>query len=350
MSNKTLDIVDNFAKIKDVKSNLLYGRMIDDADVTIGIPVYGFGPFFEESLNSVLNQKESGLSVQIIVGDNKDYGESPNPFVEYFEKRNIPNLAYFCTEKPLNQLSNFNRLIELCRTKYLAMIHDDDLLAPDYLLNLSKLKTFLARNDIGMIHGKYEFFSGTAPKFGPNSKIAVYRINRFIVDCVGSSCTGIPSCGYLINCEIMKSVGGFNDTFASSGDAFPSAIMMNKGYKVYNFKYTTGFYRVANNASLKLNICRGFVEQDYMFYQDWKSCGGLFRKMMMGFFQNYHYSRNIEGKVFTFSSLNKEITIENLDYLGKYKKYHKFGFHNLVQHFFWYLSQFSKAIGLIKFN
>lgn len=351
MNNGTLDIINNFDKIKDIQSNLLFGNIIDDADITIGIPVYGFSKYFEETLNSILNQKENDFKIQIIISDNKEYGEDSNPFIEYFKDKNIDNIAYYCSKKTIGQFNNFNRLIELSKTKYIVTIHDDDVLANDYFYNLSKMKSLLEKKDTAMIHGNYKYFNDIIPEDDKNKSIKVYKITNFRVSYVGTSCTGIPSCGYLVNCKIMKEVGGYNDQFASSGDAFPSAIMMNKKYKVYNFGYNTGFYRVAANTSLRLDICQGFIKQDYMFYEDWKQVGGaILRKSYMNIFQNYVYSKNIDGKVHGFGVLNKEITVKSLDYRHKYKKYHKFGLINLLHKFFYYVLGFSKKFHTIKFD
>lgn len=70
----------------------------------------------------------------------------------------------------------------------------------------------------------------------------------------------------------------------------------------------------------------------------------------MSFFQNYVYSKNIDGKVHTFGTLNKEITIESLDFRRKYKRYHKFGLVNLMHKLFCYLLGFSKKLNTIKFD
>ena len=350
MNNKTLDIVDNFAKTKDIRSSLLWGSIVEDADITIGIPVYGFNAYFKETLNSVLKQKDSPFSIQIIISDNKDYGPSPNPFVEYLEKKNIPNLAYYCTERPLNQFGNFNRVVNLCRTKYLVMIHDDDLLSGDYFWKLYKMKGFLNGQDIGMIHGLYPAFIGDSPELPSNQTVSVYRITNLMVSIAGRSLTGIPSCGYLLNCEAMREVGGFNDAFSSSGDAFPSAIMMTKGYKIYNFDYFTGAYRIGNNISLRLNVCQGFIKEDYMFYEDWQSRGGPFRKLLFKLLKNYRYSTNIDGKIEMFGSLNKDINKENLDYRGKYKRYNKYGPVHVLSWFFGKVSKVSKVLNTKKFK
>lgn len=78
--------------------------------------------------------------------------------------------------------------------------------------------------------------------------------------------------------------------------------------------------------------------------------GGLLRKLYMNIFQNYVYSKNIDGKVHTFGALNKEITIESLDFRHKYKRYHKFGLINLLHKCFYYVLGFSKKISTIKFD
>lgn len=332
-SNRTLMYIDNFDKTKDNKSKLLYGCMIDHPDFTLVIPVYGFGKYLSETLDNVQKQQQTKLRVQIIISDNKEYGDEENPFLRYFENHPIDNLAYFLSEKTLGQMNNFNRAFMLAETEYVSMLHDDDLLVSNYFFMIERVLPWLKKHPtVGMIHGNFDSFSDDVVAEDTN-RIGVYRISKSDVSSTGFSLTGIPSCGYLINKKALLDSGGYNDEFFSSGDAFVSAIMMQQKYLIYGFSAKTGYYRIGNNISLKFPICLGFIKQDYMFYEDWLNSGSFFRKMKMRILKNYIYSRNIDGKVAAFGKINPEITVHTLDFNESYKKYSKFGIFSLMYHF-----------------
>ncbi len=332
-NNHTLTYVDNFNKIKDIKSRLLYGCMIDKPDFTLVIPVYGFGKFLTETLSNIQEQKKSKLRVQIIISDNKEYEDEENPFLTYFKNHPMNNLAYFLSEKTLGQLNNFNRIFSLAETEYVAMLHDDDLLVSNYFCMIEQVLPWLRKHPrVGMIHGNYEFFKNKI-NLEETNKFGIYKISKNDVSSAGFSMTGIPSCGYLINKKALLDSGGYNDVFFSSGDAFVSAIMMQKNYLIYQFSNKTGYYRIGDNTSLKFSICLGFIKQDYMFYEDWENSGSLLRKIKMHILKNYVYSHNIESKVSTFGKINPQITIQALDFNKSYKKYHKYGLSNILYHF-----------------
>lgn len=348
-SNRTLMYIDNFDKIKDNKSRLLYGSMIDHPDFTLVIPVYGFGKYLSETLDNVQKQKQTKLRVQIIICDNKEYGDEENPFLRYFENHSVDNLAYFLSERTLGQLNNFNRAFLLAKTEYVTMLHDDDLLASNYFHMIDRVLPWLKKHpSVGMIHGNFEVFTDDVAVEDTN-RIGIYRISKNDVSSAGHSLAGIPSCGYLINRKTFLDSGGFNDEFPSSGDAFVSAIMMQQKHLVYEFSGKTGYYRVGDNLSLKLPICLGFIKQDYMFYEDWLNSGSFFRKIKMRILKNYIYSRNIDSKVAYFGKINPEITVQALDFNGSYKKYHRFGIFNLLYHFNIYLMRLRHKIK-INFN
>lgn len=320
---------DNFKKIESTPSILLFGTLIDNPDITIVIPSYGLNHFLNNSLDSIINQKENDFHVQIIISDDKEYlSTNDNQLLSFLKKKDLSNLAYFHVSGKISQNDNFNRCISLAKTEYVVMNHDDDILAKDYLSNLQKIMPFLKSHPkIGMVASNVSNFkNGYLEK--KSSKPAIFKIRKGAISFIGVTMTGIPSCGFLVNRKLFLDTGGFNKDFYSSGDAFPAGIMIQNNIEVYRFADITGYYRISKNTSLKLNICQGFINQDYLFYKSWQKQGHLFRKLYMGFYENYVYSKNILGKISMFSKLNSDITIESLDFRKTYKMYSKFGFHN----------------------
>ena len=95
--------------------------------ITIAMPVYERIDFFEEALNSALKQT---ISCPVYVIDN---ASSHNKFREIAEKHNNPLVTYIRNEKNIGMIGNWNRCIEACRTEYLSILHDDDVLHPNFI-------------------------------------------------------------------------------------------------------------------------------------------------------------------------------------------------------------------------
>lgn len=327
----------DISKLKSIKNTLIYGELLEKPDLTIAIPVYGFNVYLKETLLSIKNQLKSNLSIQILIADNKVAPDDSQKIISCLKEIDLTNTAYFLTDKALTQLNNFNNAVLLSKTNYVCMIHDDDLLSRDFFLKVEKVLPYLEKNKrIGIACGKFKIFNESKEvnqKNGADERVTISKISKSKIALEGNTGCGIPSCGYLIQKEAFLKSGGFNDSFQSSGDAFMAGIMLKLGYKIMKFENITGYYRISNNASLKLNLCQGFIKEDFYFGEDWSNDGSVFRKIMMSLFRNYRYSKNIELKVKMFGCLNPEITIESLDFRKTYKKYHKYGFHRCIKGF-----------------
>ena len=240
-------------------------------------------------------------------------------------KYKLDNVAYFRCD-PIGQLNNFNRCVILAETDYVGLLHDDDLLAPNYFEFVSyALRFFKKKKRIGMLHQDQLLFSGSEV---PNTSINNFTIKKRLncqITHSGYSGTALPTCGMIVNKSAFLESGGFDDTYFASGDAFLSIAMMSKKWKIVFSTDILGYYRIGINNSLKIDICKSFIEQDKMFRDYWASTS-LFRKIHLYFFERLIYSKSIEGKVRSFGAYNPDITIQNLDYLKKYKKYKKWSF------------------------
>lgn len=340
LMKKVWECESNFYKTKDIKSRLVYGNINKNADYTLAIPIYGLGRYLEETLINISELDTYGLCVQIIVSDNKPNGEIKK-VINLLDKYGFQNIAYYLSDAPLGQLGNFNRCIELTQTEYLGMLHDDDLLVNNYFQIVNDLLPKLRSSpNIGLIQGGRIAFTHDI-EIGRTQVVRLYKVTKPMITVAGYSMGEIPSCGMIINRRAAMEAGGFNDDYPSSGDAFLVLQMMEKGYSFYKSKDNFGYYRIGDNISLKLDICKGFIQQDYAFLESWASSGGI-QSIYCRYFMNYFYSRNIDNKVNTFGKFNSDITVENLDFMNSYKKYTKYCIKNIIH------SISSKLVGLYK--
>lgn len=318
----TIEFGDNFKKTEEVVSTLEYGNIISSPDFTLSIPIYGKGRFFQQTLKNVLSLDTFGLRVQVVISDNKDYANNYNDIIEVLKTIDCSNIAYFrCS--PIGQLNNFNRCILLAKTEYVGLLHDDDLLSINYFEFVKHAIAYAKRKKhIGMIHQDQQLFSGELLENKPITNFKVRKRLKCQTTHQGYTGTALPTCGMIVNKLAFLETGGYNDKYFASGDAFLSIAMENKKWKILFSESILGYYRVGTNNSLKTDICVAFVKQDKLFRDYWASTS-FYRRIHMCFFENYLYSKSLEGKVSTFGQFNEEIKIENLDYLQKYKKYKK---------------------------
>jgi glycosyltransferase involved in cell wall biosynthesis len=96
--------------------------------ITVAIPIYERSDYFDQALSSVLNQ--TVLPDRILVVDD---ASSHTGFRDRVARLNNPLVTYYRNEVNLNLGGNFNQCIKHCTTDFLTILHDDDLLHPQFV-------------------------------------------------------------------------------------------------------------------------------------------------------------------------------------------------------------------------
>ncbi len=100
--------------------------------LTIAMPVYNRKDYFQEALESAINQT---VKCNIIVVDNC----SPhNYFRDICKEKGI---TYYRNETNIGMLQNFNRCFEIAKTEYVQTLQDDDILDPNYVKSFLEAAT-----------------------------------------------------------------------------------------------------------------------------------------------------------------------------------------------------------------
>ena len=92
--------------------------MADSPLVTIGLPVYNSERYLEESLKSLLAQTYSEFV--LIISDNASTDGTPAICQKYADAD--PRVKYYRNDSNIGNPGNFNRIFELCKTRYLKGI------------------------------------------------------------------------------------------------------------------------------------------------------------------------------------------------------------------------------------
>ena len=95
--------------------------------LTITLPVYKRTDYIRKALDSAVNQT---VRCRILLIDN----HSPHDdFKKIVESYHDPLMEYIKTEETVHQDENFNNCIRYCKTPFLTILHDDDMLHCQYV-------------------------------------------------------------------------------------------------------------------------------------------------------------------------------------------------------------------------
>lgn len=109
--------------------------MIDpiSSEITIAITVYDRRDYIIKAVESALNQT---IPVSVIVVE--DCG--PDPGLQAMVKQRFGDrVRYYRNTKRRGLFDNWNACIEKCETAYLSILHDDDLLYPEFVSAMKEL-------------------------------------------------------------------------------------------------------------------------------------------------------------------------------------------------------------------
>ncbi len=128
--------IDGFEKLSEDNMIPVFSHDVEDSVYTISITVYKRTQFLEQCLESAL-QQDTTLPYQILVIDDDPirgnevellmHKYHDNPLVTYYKKHSNEGL-----------MNNMNRAIQLAKTDWVLMIHDDDWLCPNYISEIDK--------------------------------------------------------------------------------------------------------------------------------------------------------------------------------------------------------------------
>lgn len=229
-------------------ANLLY---------TFAIPTYCRTETLRQTIDSILEQK-TDIKYNILISDNNsERGDSTELFIkQYYDE--IPNLSYYKNSENVMPYGNWNRLFLLCKTKYLILIHDDDVLHPNYLKEmdnvLQRFPTAASINakQINWDGGEYSW---------PNCKGKCRIISNNAYTNFAFFSSQAPS-GCLYNVNDLKESGGFNGILPYSYDYLNVFTMCLQGKMLLNYDKPLVQYRIVHNMSSELKVQKSQIEED----------------------------------------------------------------------------------------
>ena len=320
----------NFKKTLGVVSDLLWGeenRMISPL-VTILIITNSRPTLFKEALNSVICQEHVEYPWEIVVMDNNPQESRVLSIVKELDNGRI---RYYRNQRNIGHEGNINRGVELAKGTWVAILHDDDLLVPNYLTLIYKYVKACENWKKPLAYIRARHLLCTEDSKCINSKSTTIEPKVFIrpeLWCEsllrGTGTTFVNSCGSLVNRNYFIKIGGYNQELYPIGDATLGFIFMNKGYSVYASERILGYYRQGSNESIKMSTVISFIEADYqlreyLYSQNRLSLlwGNVFRKTQ--FCESVDAKNKILLK-YTNAKPNMLVKATEVEHICKYEK------------------------------
>ena len=114
-------------------SNDILKHMEDVSDVTLGILVFNQAPCIQDLLNSVSSQNL--LPKRIVIVDNASTDASLKMLERGVQDLGLKNITKLVSNKSnTGSAAGLRQLLELSSSKYLAVVHGDDILSNNYIV------------------------------------------------------------------------------------------------------------------------------------------------------------------------------------------------------------------------
>jgi len=305
---------DNFTGLETSGTELLSGNLEDTRNpfVSIIIPVYKRLEYIHEAIDSAVNQKNVDFVYEIIV-----ICDDPNTEIPQIDTyRHLKNIHFYRNHKNLGLYGNSNLASKIARGRYIAFLHDDDVLYPDYLSEIRKFllskqdaKCVLVNRDtifpsfsISRQIKKIVFLPFFAIRriFSKSYKLITLREGLIYLL---SNVYKAPSCGALFEKEAFLKSGGFNQDFWPLSDYF-FFLKFNSNYPVYMLRKKLACYRWLDNLSQNKSVQLSGFEHYADFFQSKHPLDSINR------YYKYFHTEVLYSK---FLMINKDYRSEIID-------------------------------------
>lgn len=185
--------------------------------VTIAIPTYNGKHLIEDALKSILLQKGDVSKVIIIDDFSPDTTFQKAEYLK--EKYNQLNIEVFQNKKNIGYQANWNKCFEYCETKYLVILHQDDMLFENTIQR--QLKYLNENIDIALVGGKEDGIDESGRIYKKHSQV---RNEKFlkgqIYEFMSRNGSYIPCSSVMFDMEKVRHVGFFDTNVLGTDEIF----------------------------------------------------------------------------------------------------------------------------------
>ena len=233
-------------------------RISKGSEYTIIIPTYKRPSLLQYALKSALEQSAFDSYEIIVMDNNPERNDETEQFMMQFA--NAKKLAYFKEPYNIGGTGNWNKATQTAHTDWVVMLHDDDMLYPDFFKVLGKARQRKPQADaIFSECVQYDFSNGELPRrSSKHPYIWRMREQDFLLCNVA---------GYMVGMAYRKraweQIGGFDLDYSPSVDHFFDSQLAHYG-RTYKIKYyPTTCYRWFDNDTSRPGVLEAIVKHDY---------------------------------------------------------------------------------------
>jgi len=275
--------VDNFLKINENRTELVFvqPQNIHEPFISIIITLYKREDYVHEAIGSAIAQINIDFSYEIIV-----LCDAPDIKLSSFDIYNdTKNLLVYRNCENIGLYNSTNLSARIARGRYIAFLHDDDILYPEYLFEIGRFlscgkpqaKCVLVNRDVMGCSGSQSVLRNVIKRLLPiiffpffAVRLALRRSFKVItlregLTYVLSNVYKAPSCGTLFDRKAFIDSGGFNQDFWPVSDYY-FFLKFNKNYPVYMLRKKLACYRWFDNLSQNKSVQHTGFEYLRMFF------------------------------------------------------------------------------------
>lgn len=279
----------------NTNNNTLICRIKAQLDVTpqytISIPAYKKVNLLKDAVQSCLNQTKKEFEILII----DDCGEGDEIY-NYLLSINDRRISYFQNTQNTGMVDNWNRCFIMAKTDWVILLHDDDLLFPDYIEKMDFLRKLYPEKDFFFIMGKRIKLCEQSVSFQRSSDRA--KVQKLqLLDVYFGNATG-TCCGSCFRRKCMQEIGGFDNSYYPTHDYAlgVKAITYSNCVRVYDYPMSIG--RDGENTTMRPGLLEQILKKDLVIR---RSITRKITNKWGGVFLNYctNYYHKIIAEVLT---------------------------------------------------
>lgn len=183
-------------------------------DITIFIPTYGRSDTLIRAIKSAIQQIATN-DLEIIVVDNNPENIASDTVLKLIDSFHDERIRYFCNIENLGPMGNWNCGYMLARGKWVCMLHDDDVLSPNWYVSINNtINNNINNTDIDVLCVKYSTLKQNAEveRFIQKKDKCLDGLNLKRIknnDILKKFCS--PILGSIIRKDFFYELGGFDD-------------------------------------------------------------------------------------------------------------------------------------------
>lgn len=208
--------------------------------ITVAIPTYNRPHYLKQCLKSVVNQSCKNLVIVVLDNHSKDNLSS---IIESF---NDPRIIYIRNKKNIGIIENWNKAIKLCKTKYLSIFHDDDIMHPSFIeesikvLEKNKMIGFSYCN-ANKVDEKLNYLMPWSPF---KQKGGLIDGKKYIIKTIERGCCLTIAPTIVARKKAYDEAGWFNDHLCFNSFDFNMWLRIANKFKVFFINKTLVDYRI----------------------------------------------------------------------------------------------------------